>query len=364
MKKIAIGVRTLKGKTGASAIILETASYLVQKGYQVDIYVNKLNQKLIDSYNLNAIKINVFGFGDYSKRKAFAKKFHKLTQKQNYDLIIGHGDIFYQDILFLHNTVFLANKLIPNEGTKKINSVGKIHDFIFQQGSFKKVIANSNLMKNELINRYNLDENKIQVIYPAIDLKRFNIQNRNLRRDQLKQQFNINKNDIVIGLVTSGNFKKRGVEIFLKACDVLNEKIENVKFILVGKEKNINNYFKKLNSNLIENLIYIPSYEKIEEIFYLLDFFVLPAYFEEFGLVANEAIASGAIPILSKNIGATEKIKSFREYLILEDLNDDEVVEKILFLLNNPNIFQKIASTLFKEVENYSWQEYSKKTFD
>jgi glycosyltransferase involved in cell wall biosynthesis len=48
----------------------------------------------------------------------------------------------------------------------------------------------------------------------------------------------------------------------------------------------------------------------------------------------------------------------------LEDLNDDEVVEKILFLLNNPNIFQKIASTLFKEVENYSWQEYSKKTFD
>jgi len=47
----------------------------------------------------------------------------------------------------------------------------------------------------------------------------------------------------------------------------------------------------------------------------------------------------------------------------LEDLNDDEVVEKILFLLNNPNIFQKITSTLFKEVENYSWQEYSKKVF-
>ena len=140
MKKVAIGVRTLKGKTGASAIILETASYLVQKGYQVDIYVNKFNQELINSYNLNAIKINVFGFGDYSKRKAFAKKFHKLTQKQNYDLIVGHGDIFYQDILFLHNTVFLANKLIPNEGTKKLTVLGKFMILFFNKVHLKKLL--------------------------------------------------------------------------------------------------------------------------------------------------------------------------------------------------------------------------------
>jgi len=46
MKKIAIGVRTLKGGTGASAIVLNTAKHLISLRNKVDIYANKIDERL------------------------------------------------------------------------------------------------------------------------------------------------------------------------------------------------------------------------------------------------------------------------------------------------------------------------------
>jgi UDP-glucose:(heptosyl)LPS alpha-1,3-glucosyltransferase len=221
--KAAIGVRTLKGGTGASAIVLNTASYLHHIGYEVDVYANKLNENLIKNYGLNPIKINTFGFGDYGKRKSFANKFEKVIKSKKYDIVIGHGDVFTQDILFLHNVVHLAHQLIPNESDKKIKTVGKIHDEIFKRGNFKHVVANSMMMKQEIISRYNIEENKIKVIYPGSDFSKFSVKQRKKQRDFLRQKYGISKDEILIGLITSGNFQKRGVEVFLKACNILSK---------------------------------------------------------------------------------------------------------------------------------------------
>ncbi|SFV70325.1 glycosyltransferase [hydrothermal vent metagenome] len=361
MKKVAIGVRTLKGGTGASAIVLQTAKYFKEQGYNVDIYANKLNKELIRSYGLNPIKITLFGFSDYGKRLSFATKFDKIVKKMHYDLVIGHGDILHQDILFLHNVVFLANQLIVDENSKKIDTVGRFHNKIFSEGSFKHIVANSNLMKNELIHRYKIDENKIIVVYPGSDLSKFNIDAKIQERDNIRKKYNIGKNTIVVGLITSGNFRKRGVKLFLKACNLLDKDKKDIKFLLVGKEKHIDDYLNILNKDTKEKLLYFPSYKNIEELFYMLDFFVLPAFIEEFGLVVNEAIACGVVPIIGPNVGAGEKISNFREYMILEDTNENEIVQKIEYLLENQELVEKIIRSNFEVIKNSDWIEYNRK---
>ncbi len=364
MKKVAIAIRTLQGGTGASAIILNQIKYFSQQNYIVDVYSYKFNTDLIKKHGGNPIKINIniFAFTDYQKRKSFANKFELIVKQQDYNLIIGHGDVFYQDILFMHNTIHLANKLVPYSNNKKIFSVGKIHDEIFAHGIYKICIANSYLMQKEFINRYKISTNNIKVIYPALDLNRFNLTVKNKTRDISRHEHGIKETDIVIGLISSGDFQKRGVDIFLQAINKLSNYYSNLKFVLVGKEKNINLYFDHLNINSKQNLVYYSNYDLIENLFFMLDIFILPSYLEEFGLVVSEAIASGVVSIVGSNVGANEKLTKYREHIILNEITVDEVINKLTFFIDNPNKIKEIANFYIENYKPISWNEYFDQT--
>src|SRR5690606_37956886 len=124
----------------------------------------------------------------------------KWVRKNRPDLVIGHGDILNQDILFIHNCVHLAHERIEGRDLPKDHEVGRIHEAIFNQGTYKLLVCNSQMMKDDLVRRFNVDPGKAVVIYPEVNLEKFKVSDKKAVRREWRSKFNFTDEDFVIGL--------------------------------------------------------------------------------------------------------------------------------------------------------------------
>lgn len=364
MKKIAIDARTLLGCTGSSAIVLEHAKFLVNQGLKVDIYSEKTDPDLVQSVGASAVIVESFGFTDYQKRKSFARRTRKAIEKQSYDLVLGNGGLLKQDVVFLHNLVHRAYELIPGESKKKLSTVGRIHAEFLSSGSFRLLVANSNMMKNDLMNRYKIPDNKIITVYPGNDLSRFSREKRYEARDSSRRELGVGKEQVLIGLITSGDFNNRGVAPFFKAINLIPDlMLPSFTFLVVGKEKNFNSYLSLLKQSARDKVIYIPQEKKIETLYYALDFSVLPAYIETFGLVIQEAMACGLPVITTRNVGASEILPPEQGRYILADAEPAVFCERLLELATNAETRDRLGTLNAMAAQTNSWDLYNSQIF-
>ena len=199
--------------------------------------------------------------------------------------------------------------------------------------SLKSIICVSEATRYELLSYMpSLDLNKVIVIENGVEL----IQHKS-RIFFNKKKFNI----IILGSLTY----KKGIDLFLSSIPSLEEKINKVKIIGSGPEKeklqNLINIFS-LNS-LVELIDYT---EDIKTHLYEADIGVIPSRWEGFGLVAVEMRSSG-LPILISDVSGLSDIFSHYNGVVtfkaesknslkssfnnlLEDLSSEKIVVKNL----------------------------------
>jgi UDP-glucose:(heptosyl)LPS alpha-1,3-glucosyltransferase len=201
----------------------------------------------------------------------------------------------------------------------------------------KKIIANSNMVKNEIIDSYKIDKNKIVVIYNGIPL------NDKVEFDDLKREFNL-KNEKILLYVGSG-FKRKGVK---EALDIVSRIKGDFKFFVVGKEKNIQwykNYAKNLG--IEKKVIFTGPREDVDKFYSMAEILIFPTKYEPFSNVVLEALNFECIPFTTKNNGASEILPN--DWII-----DEKVVEKIQYLLDNPEILKEEQKKAKDISKNYS----------
>lgn len=364
MKKVAIDARTLLGCTGASAIVLEHARFLVDRGFKVAIYSEKTDPELARSVGATPVLVKTFGFTDYQKRTSFATRVHKAIEKEQYDLVIGNGGLLQQDVVFLHNLVHRAQELIPGESTKKVSTVGRIHAGFLANLGFKLLIANSNMMKADLVSRYKIPDSMIKTVYPGNDSGRFSFEKRLVRRKMSRHDLGVQEGEFLAGLITSGNFEKRGVKLFFEAINRIPEqKLQTCKFLLVGKEKNFSAYLSLLQQAARNRIIYIPQEKQIEKLYYALDLYLLPAYIEEFGLVIQEAMACGLPIITTRTVGAGELLPPEQGAYILDTLDPQMLCDKIKALADDAATRAKLGAANAVASRENSWAGYNEQIY-
>ena len=209
----------------------------------------------------------------------------------------------------------------------------------------KKIIANSKMVKNQIVSTYNISPKKIKVIYNGIPLKE------KVNFDDLKKEFNI-KNEKIILYVGSG-FKRKGVK---EALEIVAKLKGNFKFFVVGKEKNINwykNYAKKLK---IENkVIFTGPRSDVDKFYSLANIFLFPTHYEPFSNVVLEAMNFECIPFTTIQNGAAEILP--KEWII-----DENIVSKIQNLLDNENELKKEQKKAKKISKDFSIEKNVEKT--
>lgn len=216
-------------------------------------------------------------------------------------------------------------------------------------------IAVSKSCKKKIIEKVNIDDKKITILYNFIDLDKFNIDKITWNIKEEKKKLNIKDNGFVIGFV--GRLAKvKGCEYLIKALTYLDFPYK----VLIAGNGPLKTNLKKLSKklNIEDKVIFLGHIQDIRLIYSLLDSIVVPSISESFGLVILEA-QSFKIPIIASNIPAiNEIIKDEENGLFFEQENEKDLAKKIKILYTDINLRKKITKNSIKNIDKYNIENY------
>jgi glycosyltransferase involved in cell wall biosynthesis len=212
------------------------------------------------------------------------------------------------------------------------------------------VITNSKQMKQQLVERYEIDERKIRVIYNGINAsKYFGLTS--------KEGKNI---VLFLGRLTN----QKGPWFFLHTAKKVLEKRNDVTFIVAGQGDKLAELIKLSIDLGIGDHILFTGYLTEEEINYayaMAKVYVMPSVAEPYGITALEAIASGTPVIVSKTAGVAEEIKHCFK---VDFWDTHEMADKILGILNYPVLGECMRKNGYSEIQKFGWNRTADQTID
>ncbi len=218
------------------------------------------------------------------------------------------------------------------------------------------IIANSEMIKRQIIKIYGINHNKIKVIHNGIQSKTLNYKE---SFNKLSKEFPVSKDQPILLYVGSG-FKRKGVEEFLQIVSKL--KNSDIKAFVLGKEKKIEHYrnlTKELNIN--NQVIFTGAREDVDDFYTISDIFLFPTHYEPFSNVVLEAMNFENAVFTTKQNGASEILD---KYFIMNQANDDSVVEKINDLLENVSKLEVVKKSNRAKSKRFSIDRNLKETLD
>jgi UDP-glucose:(heptosyl)LPS alpha-1,3-glucosyltransferase len=274
-------------------------------------------------------------------------------------IVHGHGEVLNQDILSLHNSVHAAYEAIHGRplAQKDEKGVFYFHRRLLSQGRFKLIIANSQLMKADLMARYSIPSSKIRVIYPGYDPRQFSPSARASARQELRRSMGVTSEEILIGLVTSGDFVKRGVKTFVSTIASLPANTrKRMKALIVGREKRVDVLREECRRlGIADRVIFKESIPDVQNYYYAMDLMVYPAFFEEFGQVVQEAAACGVPVLTSKMVGASELFQGLAKSYLPDRAVADEFAKRLDELIAHPDRLKPWGEAARESVQQNTW---------
>jgi glycosyltransferase involved in cell wall biosynthesis len=230
----------------------------------------------------------------------------------------------------------------------KIKTITSAHSFVkgFKQTSFKsdKIISVSHSLAAYLINEYNISKEKIVSLNNPLDLS-FKVDLS--AAEKFRKENNISPEMKLLLFIGRVN-KDKGFDILLKSFSAVKEKNNDVILMINGQIEN--NYFQSEISKFNKAVIYIPPQKNNYYLYLLADIVVLPSRFDPFPFVMLET-GLHKKPFIGGNTGGiAEFIEDGKNGLLVEPENPDQLADKILFLLNNPEVGTRLGENLYEKV--------------
>ncbi len=222
-----------------------------------------------------------------------------------------------------------------------------------------KVVALSEMRAREICDTYNLDKDRVLVIPPGIDLKKFYPSKKDMN---LLKELNIPKNCKIILTVCRLSFEKN-LEMLIKSFNKISN--ENVFLIIVGHGAQ-RGYLKELvkKLNLTKKIIFTGERNDIERFYRTADLFALTSIYEGFGLVYLEAMATG-IPCIGLKpdypkiiVSSDEIINDGTTGFLADPYSIDDLTEKICKIIDDNDLKIKLGKNARKVCEErFSWEK-------
>lgn len=159
---------------------------------------------------------------------------------------------------------------------------------------------------------------------------------------------------VCVGKVCLG----KGQQYLLESVKILNKKYYPVDLYLVGPvDKDIKSILNKYDEYITQ--VGKLSHKLVSKLLPQCDVMVLPTLTEGFARVIFESMASGLPVITTPNSGGEDIINNGENGFIIPIRDSKSIVEKIVYLIENPDVSITMGLKARNTVENgYSWEDY------
>ena len=226
-----------------------------------------------------------------------------------------------------------------------------------------KIIADSNATKQDLIKYFKVPADKIAVVYLGIESDFKKIENY-AKIKELKDKYQITK-PFIFFLSVWRNHKN--FEGLIKTFEILKKQGDfEYQLVLGGQEDpHYPNIRQTVNRSEYKNDIITPGFITDQEVplFYnAAKMFVIPSFYEGFGLIGLEAMACGLPVIASQTTSLPEILGDAALYF--DPNNYEGMAEIISHVLTSAELQENLRQKGFLQIKKYSWSECAKKSLE
>ncbi|WP_341791160.1 glycosyltransferase family 4 protein [Rickettsia endosymbiont of Gonocerus acuteangulatus] len=252
------------------------------------------------------------------------------------DIIIAHG-----------NRAINFSKLAKTPKTKLI---GIAHNYSIKAlRGCDFVIALTHHMKEHLL-KNNFSESKIFILPNMINITKEFTPNKSYKKP------------VVIG-VLARFVAKKGVDVFINAIKILQDKNYEVQAVIGGNGEEQDNLTALVNKlNLQDKILFTGWVNDKDKFFEQIDIFCLPSLHEPFGIIVLEAMEN-SLPIVSTDTeGPSEILKHMQDRLICKARSPEDLAKSIAYLIDNPQKAEQFSQKAYlKLTQTYNIKVISEK---
>jgi glycosyltransferase involved in cell wall biosynthesis len=294
------------------------------------------------------------------------REIRKLCSSGHFDLVHIHS----------FNTIFsilvgLKGVSIPVVATRHIH-VEHVKKDLFHKwylGRIDRMLAISNFSRRNILGTYPVSEDKVETLYLGINFDKYVRDEQ--KASQFKKRFSISDNKKVIGMVGRIDPAKGQME-FVKAIPDIIREHPDAHLVIVGKTTSPkeNDYLNEVKKqvqdlNIFPFVTFTGFYSDVSTPMSAMDVFVMPSYFEAFGLIAIEAMAC-KVPVVATNMGSIEEmIPNYDHGIKILPKNSEQIADAVKIFLDDSGLRSRVAENAYRLVhERFNEKDYFNRLVD
>ncbi len=280
-----------------------------------------------------------------------------IAEENDFDIIHAHDWLAYPAgiaamevsgkplVIHVHATDFDRSGGNVNPDVYRIEKSG--------MDAASKIITVSNMTREIVINKYNIDPEKVETVYNAVEPVEIS------DGTIIEKGFD-EKIVTFLGRITL----QKGPEYFIEAAYKLLKVMPKVRFVMAGSGDMMEKMIRRAASLRITDRFHFTGFLKGRDVFTLLemsDVYIMPSVSEPFGISPLEAMQSNVPVIISKQSGVAEILT----HAVKTDFWDiDAMADAMYGILNYPALARMFINKGKEEVIRLKWDNSAKHVKD
>ena len=306
---------------GAERFLDSALQALIDRGVTVTLYTR--DWRATDAGRIDARIVDPFHIGGWWRDAGFARAVCRALAKDDTALVQSHERLACCDVFRAGDGVHAA---WLDERQRHVSSLRTLatrinphHRYrldaerrMFASPRLRAVICNSRMVRDDIRDRFGVAQDRLHVIYNAVDTSLFSPEVR-AERPEVRERHRIAADALVYVQVGSG-FERKGVATTLDALARIDTPAH---LIVVGNDKHLDRYRERARSLGIGQRVTLTGPVTDPRAYYgAADAFVLPSLYDPCPNAALEAMACGLPIITSTRSGAAELVLGAKAGLV------------------------------------------------
>jgi mannosyltransferase B len=254
-------------------------------------------------------------------------------------------------IVTIYDTVFFS-------APETMGDMKAISEYKYAAERSDLILTISESAKSDIIKHFNVDEKKIEIVTPGIDLEKYLHNYTDMELENVRKKYKLPENYILyLGTIEPRKNIERTIKAFIK---YKKEVKDDLKFVIVGgkgwKYDNIMKLIESMGTDIILTG-YIDEEDKIP-IYKLAQLFAFPSLYEGFGMPVLEAMAAG-VPVVTSNVSSLPEVAGDAAILV-NPLNEDEIFEAYKKILSDKKLQLEMIEKGLEQAKKFEWKESAK----
>ena len=290
---------------GAEAYLKRLASGIVQLGHEVQLITTSDWPE------------SAWPFGPMTHLRAqspidFANEVREMTQQRRRDVLFGleriwrcdvyrAGDGVHQAWLNRRRKFEMPLQRFVRGVNRKHQDILKLEESLFTKGGAGQVIANSEMVKNEIVSLYKYPAERIEIIRTGVPLDRFGFDPQ--LRERSRAELKLELDDVALLFAGSG-WERKGLRFAIEAFELCHDR--KLQLLVAGRGDASSYKPKRFFTH--EPVRFLGEVADLKPVYASADIFILPSIYDPFSNACLEALASGLPVVTTRDNGFSEII--------------------------------------------------------